>query len=92
MVSAYIALYLFLAGTGAGAFLIGSVVDLVLRFRPTAARGWFVRVSAVTDAGLVLGPVLVAVSALFLVLDLGVPERAFRLFLVSTPSLLSMGR
>ena len=47
--------------------------------------------SAVTDAGLVLGPVLVAVSALFLVLDLGVPERAFRLFLVSTPSLLSMG-
>jgi len=91
VVSAYIALYLFLAGTGAGAFLIGSVVDIVLRFRPMAARGWFARVSAVTDAGLVLGPVLVAVSALFLVLDLGVPERAFRLFLVSTPSLLSMG-
>ncbi|MEC4183673.1 NrfD/PsrC family molybdoenzyme membrane anchor subunit [Adlercreutzia sp. R21] len=91
MVSAYIALYLFFAGAGAGAFLIGSAVDIVLRFRPACARGWFARVSVVTDAGLVLGPLLVAVSALFLVLDLGVPERAFRLFLVSTPSLLSMG-
>lgn len=75
MVSIYIALYLFLAGTGAGAFLIGAVVDMVLRFRPRAAGGWFERVSAVTDAGLILGPVLVAVSALFLFLDLGVPDR-----------------
>lgn len=91
MVSAYIALYLFFAGAGGGAFLIGSCVDMVLRFRPRAARGWFARVSAVTDAGLVLGPVLVLISALFLVLDLGVPDRAFRLFLTSTPSLLSMG-
>lgn len=41
MVSIYIALYLFLAGTGAGAFLIGAVVDMVLRFRPRAAGGWF---------------------------------------------------
>ncbi len=91
MVSAYIALYLFLAGAGAGAFLLGSVVDMVLRFRSSAARGWFARVSAVTDAGLVLGPILVAASALFLVLDLGVPVRALRLFFVATPSLLSMG-
>lgn len=91
MVSAYIALYLFFAGAGGGAFLIGSCVDMVLRFRPRAARGWFARVSAVTDAGLVLGPALVLASALFLVLDLGVPDRAFRLFLTSTPSLLSMG-
>lgn len=91
MVSIYIALYLFLAGTGAGAFLIGAVVDMVLRFRPRAAGGWFARVSAVTDAGLILGPVLVAVSALFLFLDLGVPDRVFHLFLASTSSLLSMG-
>lgn len=91
MVSIYIALYLFLAGTGAGAFLIGAVVDMVLRFRPRAAGGWFERVSAVTDAGLILGPVLVAVSALFLFLDLGVPDRVFHLFLASTSSLLSMG-
>ena len=91
MVSIYIALYLFLAGTGAGAFLIGAIVDMVLRFRPRAAGGWFARVSAVTDAGLILGPVLVAVSALFLFLDLGVPDRVFHLFLASTSSLLSMG-
>lgn len=89
MVSIYIALYLFLAGTGAGAFLIGAVVDMVLRFKPRL--DWFVRISSVTDAGLVLGPALVAASALFLVLDLGVPERALCLFLISTPSLLSLG-
>ena len=91
MVSAYIALYLFFAGTGAGAFLIGSTVDMALRLRPALARGWFARVSVVTDAGLVLGPALVAASALFLVLDLGVPDRAYYLLLVSTPSLLSLG-
>lgn len=91
MVSIYIALYLFLAGAGGGSFLLGSVVDLVLRFRPQAARGWFARVSPVTDAGLVLGPVLVVASAIFLVLDLGVPEKAFYLFLVSNQSLLSLG-
>lgn len=91
MVSAYIALYLFFAGAGAGAFLIGSAVDMALRVGPAVGRGWFARVSVVTDAGLVLGPVLVAASALFLVLDLGVPDRAYYLFLVSTPSLLSLG-
>lgn len=87
--SIYIALYLFLAGAGAGAFLVGAAVDMTLRFRPR--WGWFARVSAVTDAGLVLGPALVAASALFLILDLGVPERTLYLFLVSTPSLLSLG-
>lgn len=91
MVSIYIALYLFLAGAGGGAFLIGSAVDLVLRFRLGAGRGWFARVSAVTDAGLVLGPVLVLASAAFLVLDLGVPEKALYLFTASTQSLLTAG-
>lgn len=91
MVSLYIALYLFLAGAGGGAFLLGSAVDLVLRFRPAAARGWFARVSVVTDAGLVLGPVLVVAGAAFLVLDLGVPEKALVLFVTSSQSLLSMG-
>ena len=91
MVSIYIALYLFLAGAGGGAFLIGSAVDLVLRFRQDACRGWFARVSAVTDAGLVLGPVLVLASAVFLVLDLGVPEKALYLFTASSQSLLTAG-
>lgn len=91
MVSAYIALYLFFAGAGGGAFLMGSAVDLVLRFRPDAGRGAFARVSAVTDPGLVLGPILVLIGAVFLVLDLGVPDKALILFSSSTPSLLSMG-
>lgn len=91
MVSIYIALYLFLAGTGSCAFLIGSVTDLVLRARPLAAGGWFSRASAVTDAGLVIGPALVGASALFLLLDLGVPEKALCLFTYGSTSLLSLG-
>lgn len=85
MVSIYIALYLFLAGTGAGAFLIGAVVDMVLRFRPRAAGGWFERVSAVTDAGLILGPVLVAVSALFFFSTWVCPIGCFTSFLLRPP-------
>lgn len=88
MVSSYIAWYLFLAGAGGGAFLIGSFVDLTLRFRDSS---WLRRVSAVTDAGLLAGPVLVALSAVFLTLDLGVPDQAFRLFLAPTGSLISVG-
>ena len=38
MVSIYIALYLFLAGTGAGAFLIGAVVDMVLALSSSCMR------------------------------------------------------
>lgn len=88
MVSSYIAWYLFLAGAGGGAFLLGSFVDFVLRF---SDRPWFERASSVTDAGLYVGPVLVALSAVFLTLDLGAPEQAFRLFFFPTGSLLSMG-
>lgn len=88
MVSSYIAWYLFLAGAGGGAFLIGSFVDLALRFRDSS---WLLRASAVTDAGLLAGPVLVALSAVFLTLDLGVPDQAFRLFLAPTGSLISVG-
>lgn len=88
MVSSYIAWYLFFAGAGAGAFLIGSTVDFSLRF---SAGARFERVSAVTDVGLVLGPALVALGAVFLVLDLGAPERALQLFFAPSGSLLSAG-
>lgn len=88
MVSSYIAWYLFLAGAGSGAYLIGSLVDFALRF---SDRAWFRRASSVTDAGLVAGPVLVVLGAVFLTLDLGAPEQAFRLFLSPSGSLLSLG-
>lgn len=88
MVSSYIAWYLFLAGAGSGAFLIGAFVDFALRFGDAE---WFRRASSVTDAGLVAGPVLVLLGALFLTLDLGAPDQAFRLFLAPSGSLLSFG-
>ena len=88
MASSYIAWYLFLAGAGGGAFVIGAVVDLALRFKDPACLA---RVSSVTDAGLVAGPALVALGSVFLVLDLGAPERAFAVFLSPVTSVLGFG-
>ncbi|MFQ8867694.1 MAG: polysulfide reductase, partial [Eggerthella lenta] len=65
MVSSYIAWYLFLAGAGGGAFLLGSFVDFALR---VSNRSWLRGASAVTDAGLLAGPVLVALGTVFLTL------------------------
>ncbi|MFR0868099.1 MAG: NrfD/PsrC family molybdoenzyme membrane anchor subunit [Adlercreutzia sp.] len=86
MVSSYIAWYLFLAGAGGGAFLLGSFVDFALRVSNRSCA----RASAVTDAGLLAGPVLVALGTVFLTLDLGA-DQAFRLFLTPSGSLLSAG-
>lgn len=88
MASAYIAWYLFLAGAGSGAFLMGAVVDLALRVRRLPC---FVRFAPATDAGLVIGPVLVALSSVFLVLDLGVPSRALSVFVHPTASIIGLG-
>ena len=88
MASSYIAWYLFLAGAGGGAFVIGAFVDLALRFKDPACLA---RVSSVTDAGLVAGPALVALGSVFLVLDLGAPERAFAVFLSPVTSVLGFG-
>lgn len=88
MASAYIAWYLFLAGAGGGAFLIGAVVDLALRVR---RRPCFVRLAPATDAGLVIGPALVVLSSVFLVLDLGVPSRALSVFIHPTASIIGLG-
>lgn len=88
MASSYIAWYLFLAGAGGGAFVIGAFVDLALRFKDPACLA---RVSSVTDAGLVAGPALVALGSVFLVLDLGAPERAFAMFLSPVTSVLGFG-
>lgn len=86
--SAFIAWYLFLAGAGAGAFLIGGVVDLAIRANP---YGLASRVSPVTDAGMIVGPILVIISSVFLLFDLGVPERAIRVFLTPLTSIIGFG-
>ena len=88
MVNSFIAWYLFLAGMGGGAFLIGAVVDILLRFSDDPRLE---RVGAVTDGGLILGPATVVLGAVFLLADLGSPERAFQVFFTSSTSLLTLG-
>ncbi|MDO4590234.1 MAG: polysulfide reductase NrfD [Slackia sp.] len=88
MASSFIACYLFLAGGGAGAFLIAAVVDGALRFRSTEC---FRRLSPLTDPGLALGPVVVAFGCVFLLCDLGSPGKAFAVFAGPPRSLLGWG-
>jgi len=68
-----IAIYLYLAGIGAGSYIIGTVID------------WFVHPSRMVTiwgqpldlakAALLWGPILVALGAPFLILDLGIKKR-----------------
>jgi polysulfide reductase chain C len=68
-----IAIYLYLAGIGAGSYIIGTVID------------WFVHPSSMViiwgqplnsaKAALLWGPILVAIGAPFLILDLGIKKR-----------------
>ena len=68
-----IAIYLYLAGMGAGSYIIGTIMN------------WFVHPSRVVtiwgqpidplQAALLWGPILVAIGAPFLILDLGIKKR-----------------
>lgn len=68
-----IAIYLYLAGMGAGSYMIGTVMN------------WFVHPSRIVTvwglpidlarAALLWGPILVAIGAPFLILDLGIKKR-----------------
>lgn len=73
-----IAAYLFLAGTGAGAMIVGIIGDFT---------GYLV--SAKIAIG--LGVPLVALSTLFLILDLGHPEKFFTAVLHPSTSWISRG-
>ena len=87
MASAYIAWYLFFAGAGAGAFAIAAVVDFALRLSP---RPHLLKISPITDTGMVLGPIMVAAGCVFLLLDLGDPSIAFNVF-IRPSSILGFG-
>ena len=68
-----IAIYLYMAGMGAGSYIIGAVIN------------WFINPSRlisilgfpldVAKAALLWGPILVAIGAPFLILDLGIKKR-----------------
>ena len=67
-----VALYIFLAGLGAGTFLVSVLMLLMGEFTDPARIGLFA------------GPILVSMGAFMLLVDLGSPSRFFRLF--TTPS------
>lgn len=87
VVSINIVCYLFLAGTGSSAFLIGAAVDFLMRTRPTTGVR---NMSLITDSGMFMGPLVVAASTVFLIADLGVPERFFLVF-CSPQSIITWG-
>lgn len=91
MLGAFVVLYLFLGGCGAGALLVTAVWSLL--FHRTRTRTFEQSRAFWALAGrLYLASFgLLAVSALCLLLDLGSPHRFFLLFLRPTPSLLSLG-
>jgi polysulfide reductase chain C len=70
-----IAIYLYMAGMGAGSYIIGTIIH------------WFINPSGViyvwglpldlAKAALLWGPILVAIGAPFLILDLGIKRRFF---------------
>lgn len=88
MVSAHIAWYLFLAGMGGAAFAVGALVDFGLRSgeHPALARA-----STTTDRGLVLGPLAVLAGSVFLLADLGSPEKALGVFCAPPHGILGWG-
>lgn len=75
-----IAWYLFLAGAGAGAYLVGAIAGFLgERYRP------------LVKPGVLLGAPLVAVGCLLLLIDLGVPARFMMVFLQPQTSMMSVG-
>ena len=70
-----IAIEMFLAGIGGGAFLISLILDLMGKYE------------SVAEIGTLLGPVLVLVGTFFLLAELGRRTRFYRLFIsLSSPS------
>jgi polysulfide reductase chain C len=75
-----IAWYLFLAGVGAGAYIVAVVANLMSeKYRPLVLPGIF------------LGAPLVAIGSALLLLDLGNPMRAYLGFLRPQSSMISVG-
>jgi formate-dependent nitrite reductase membrane component NrfD len=88
MFSDSIVWYLFFAGTGSGAAFAAFVLDsYVRRFKPRLFRQYLPLITW----GLVAGIVLVALGAVFLVLDLGRLDRVADLFLHPTLSVVTAG-
>ena len=79
--------YLFLAGTGGGVSLATCAVDAFSNSRPALLK----RVRNHIAVGFLAGLVLVTVGGMFLVADLGRPERVLNVFLYPGLNIMSFG-
>lgn len=68
-----IAIYLYLAGMGAGSYIIGTLINWLMNPSRIVAI-WGVTLDS-AKAVLLWGPILVAIGAPFLILDLGIKKR-----------------
>jgi polysulfide reductase chain C len=68
-----IALYLYLAGMGAGSYVIGTVMNWLVN--PSRALTIWGQPIDPAKAAILWGPILVAIGAPFLILDLGIKRR-----------------
>jgi polysulfide reductase chain C len=68
-----IAIYLYLAGMGAGSYIIGAIINWFIH-PSRVVRIWGLALDP-AKAALLWGPILVAIGAPFLILDLGIKKR-----------------
>lgn len=88
MFSTYVVWYLFLAGAASGCYLIASSCAIYNTSKQTIASA---RLAADSRYGFVLAPLLLLFSTLFLVIDLGSPERMWLVFLKPFDSVIAIG-
>ncbi len=88
MYSLYIVWYIFLAGIGSGAYAVASIFGFAGRF---SHKPHIQEYGRLAEGGFILGPILVAVGAVFLLFDLNVPARAYLALLSGTPTVLTVG-
>ncbi|MDR1015491.1 MAG: polysulfide reductase NrfD [Coriobacteriales bacterium] len=88
MLSSYIVWYLFLAGAGSGAYVLAAAFSLARRWSQAESVKEY---GEITRGGFYLGPLLVMLGVVFLIFDLGSPEKAYRLFLSTKFTYLTFG-
>ena len=91
MLGAFVVLYLFLGGCGAGVLLCVSAWSLLFYRTRSRTLPQTRAFSALAGRLYAVGFLMLALSCLCLLLDLGRPQRFFLLFLRPTASLLSVG-
>jgi formate-dependent nitrite reductase membrane component NrfD len=80
--------YLFLAGAGSGAFVLAAVLNLISQKTTNdVVRDY----SQLAQGGLLFGPLLVVTGALFLLFDLGLPQKAYALLFSPHLTVISVG-